>query len=207
MDSDAFFPSLFCVNCSGTNLRQLSPSWKIKYGHIGSEASSNLLLYPVWQLEQSSTLLFPIDILLVLLKCVSSGVVQCSRHSRLWNRQEAKKAEIEMPKPSQSFLSVAMVMLLFRPLMRLLTVDCVTSLRAHSLLMDRSCCSHNSKIRFLTASPIVIQVRLLKQLIRVYLGIKTYIEHSIFCKTLQSRIYVLQNGLFATVTDLIPPFK
>ncbi len=41
-----------------------------------------------------------------------------------------------MSNPSQSFLIVETVVLLLRPLMILFTVDCVTPLIVHSLLID-----------------------------------------------------------------------
>ena len=60
-----------------------------------------------------------------------------------------------IPRPSQSFLIVEIVVLLFLPLIRLLTVDCVTPLMMQSLLMEISLSEQSSSILFLVASPIV----------------------------------------------------
>lgn len=43
---------------------------------------------------------------------------------------------MEMSRPSQSFLMVETVVLRFRPLIILLTVDCVTPLMVHSILIE-----------------------------------------------------------------------
>jgi len=67
-----------------------------------------------------------------------------------------------MSQPSHSFLMVEIVALLLRPLtiLLLLTIDCVTPLILHSLLMEISRSRHNSAILPLTASPSFITVRL-----------------------------------------------
>lgn len=58
-----------------------------------------------------------------------------------------------MPRPSQSFFMVEIVVLRLRPLTMLLTVDCVTPLRLLSLFMVMFRSWHNSKILAFTASP------------------------------------------------------
>jgi len=65
---------------------------------------------------------------------------------------------MEIPSPSQSFLTVETVALLFLPLMMLFTVDWVTPLMVQSLFMERCRCSQSSRIRALTAPPIVIVI-------------------------------------------------
>lgn len=56
--------------------------------------------------------------------------------------------------PSQIFLMVEMVVLLFRPQVILFMVDCVTPEMVANLLIVMLCLSHKSLIRCLTASPI-----------------------------------------------------
>ena len=63
-----------------------------------------------------------------------------------------------IPKPSHSFLMVEIVALLLRPLTILLTVDCVTPLKLHSLLIEISRCLHSSIIRVRTASPMFMRM-------------------------------------------------
>lgn len=66
-----------------------------------------------------------------------------------------------MPKPSQSFFTVETVTLLFRLLIMLFTVDCVTPLIKQSLLIEMLPCSaHKSNIRCRTASPTVTKATL-----------------------------------------------
>ena len=78
--------------------------------------------------------------------------------SKCRNRSEWKKSTIVMPRPSQSFLIVATVVLLLRPLTMLFTVDWVTPLRLHRALIEISCSRHSSRIRCRTASPIVMSI-------------------------------------------------
>ena len=54
------------------------------------------------------------------------------------NRSDLKKSSIGMSRPSQSFLIVEIVTLLFLPLTMLFTVDCVTPLIVQSLLIEIS---------------------------------------------------------------------
>ena len=82
-------------------------------------------------------------------------LTSCSRST---NRSELKKSMIVMPRPSQSFLMVATVVLLLRPLTMLFTVDCVTPLLVHSALMEISRSWQRLIIRCRTASPIVIAI-------------------------------------------------
>lgn len=62
-----------------------------------------------------------------------------------------------MSSPSQIFLMVETVVLLLRPLIILLKVDCVTPLMVHSMLIVIPLVSHISIMRCLTAEPIVTQ--------------------------------------------------
>ena len=81
--------------------------------------------------------------------------ISCSKSA---NGFDAKNW-IVMSQPSHSFLMVEIVALLLRPLTILLTVDCVTPLILHSLLMEISRSWHNSTILSLTASPSFLTVR------------------------------------------------
>lgn len=81
------------------------------------------------------------------------AVCYFSSCSRSLNKSEWKNSSIVIPRPSHSFLMVETVALRFRPLMMLLTVDCVTPLMLHSLLMEMFCSWHSSRMRSLTASP------------------------------------------------------
>ena len=70
------------------------------------------------------------------------------------NSSELKKSPIEIPRPSHIFFIVVTVVLWLRLLTILFTVDCVTPLKRHNLLIDKLRSRHNSKILALTASPI-----------------------------------------------------
>lgn len=80
--------------------------------------------------------------------------------SRLRNKSESKKSKIVISSPSQSFLIVATVVLLLRPLTILFTVDCVTPLRLDRALMEIFRSWHKPKILCRTASPTVISQHL-----------------------------------------------
>ena len=60
-------------------------------------------------------------------------MTSCSKSS---NIGEVKNAVIEISSPSHSFFSVESVMLLLRPLTKLLSVDCVTPLLMHNLFSE-----------------------------------------------------------------------
>ncbi len=70
-----------------------------------------------------------------------------------WNNSELKNSSIEIPRPSHNFFIVVTVVLWLRPLTMLFTVDCVTPLKRHNLLIDKLRSRHKSKILALTASP------------------------------------------------------
>ena len=72
--------------------------------------------------------------------------------SRFRNTSEWKNSSKEMPSPSQSFLMVEMVVLLFRLLIMLLMVDWVTPLIEQSLLTEISRSRQSSKILSRTAA-------------------------------------------------------
>lgn len=74
--------------------------------------------------------------------------ISCSKSRK---SSESKKFSMVIPSPSHSFLTVDIVVLLFRPLTMLFSVDWVTPLIELSLLMEISRSRHNSKIRSLTA--------------------------------------------------------
>ena len=78
--------------------------------------------------------------------------------SRFRNTSEWKNSSKEMPSPSQSFLMVEMVVLLFRLLIMLLMVDWVTPLIEQSLLTEISRSWQSSKILSRTAAPTVIKI-------------------------------------------------
>ena len=59
---------------------------------------------------------------------------------------------MEMSKPSHSFLMVDIVALRLRPLMILFTLDMVTPLREHRLLMEIFRCRHDAKRWFVATS-------------------------------------------------------
>ena len=79
--------------------------------------------------------------------------ISCSRFS---NNGESKKSLIDISKPSHIFLIVEIVVLLLRPQVILLRVDCVIPHSVDNLLMVIFLSLHNSSIRSFTASPIVI---------------------------------------------------
>ena len=60
--------------------------------------------------------------------------------------------------PSQSFLIVATLVLLFLPLTILFMMDCVIPLMLHSLLMEIPRILHSSMMRLRTASPTLIDI-------------------------------------------------
>ena len=66
----------------------------------------------------------------------------------------AKNSQRVISRPSQSFLTVETVVLRFRPLIILFTVDCVTPLMVHRLFIVICRSLHSSNILLLTASPI-----------------------------------------------------
>ena len=67
-----------------------------------------------------------------------------------WNNSELKNSSIEIPRPSHNFFIVVTVALWLRPLTMLFTVDCVTPLKRHNLLIDKLRSRHKSKILALT---------------------------------------------------------
>ena len=76
--------------------------------------------------------------------------ISCSKPLKT---SDAKKSSTLMDSPSQIFLTVATVVLLFRPLTMLLSVDWVMPLIVASLLTVILFSSQSSSIRNLTASP------------------------------------------------------
>ena len=76
--------------------------------------------------------------------------------SRLLKYSVLKNSAIVIPSPSHNFFIVATVALLLRLLTILLTVDCVTPLIVASLLIVMLLLWQSSRMRFLTASPVVI---------------------------------------------------
>ena len=77
-----------------------------------------------------------------------------------------------MPKPSQIFLTVEVVVLLFRPLTMLFSVDCVIPQTVESLLMVKPRSSQRSRIRWMIAffnvmaTPLLpIRVAILQQIL------------------------------------------
>ena len=81
--------------------------------------------------------------------------VYLTSFSRFSNRSEAKKSWMLISRPSQSFLRVVRVMLWFRPLMKLLTVNCVIQLMVRSLFRDVFHSRQSSRILTFAASPMV----------------------------------------------------
>lgn len=76
--------------------------------------------------------------------------------SRSWKYSGQKNSSTVIFRPSQSFLTVATVVVWFRPLIMLLSVDCVTPLRMLKRLIVILRSSHSAKMRRRTASPTVI---------------------------------------------------
>lgn len=76
--------------------------------------------------------------------------------SNVLNKGDEKKSIIVISSPSQIFLIVEMVVLLFRPLTMLLSVDWVMPHIVDNLLTVIPLELHKSKIRNFTASPIDI---------------------------------------------------
>ena len=78
--------------------------------------------------------------------------------SRSWKYSGQKNSSTVIFRPSQSFLTVATVVVWFRPLIMLLSVDCVTPLRMLKRLIVILRSSHSAKMRRRTASPTVITI-------------------------------------------------
>ena len=76
--------------------------------------------------------------------------------SSVWKYSEWKNSSMVIPKPSHSLWMVATVGLWFRPDMTLFTVDCVTPLRVHSLLIVMFLSWQSCIILAVTASPTVM---------------------------------------------------
>ena len=76
--------------------------------------------------------------------------------SRSWKYSGQKNSSTVILRPSQTFLIVATVVVWFRPLIMLLSVDCVIPLKILKRLIVIFRSSHSVKMRRRTASPTVI---------------------------------------------------